>query len=210
MEDTTTIRNREQGTFDEARAKDAGTPPWDVFGRPDKPVAEYTAEESQAEAVNLARVYLARRRFEVGPELWPAPMSGRSYLVATDERGCAVVVRVRGRVRAGAGALGPQARPAPLAHGERRRGGGPGRRRRRGHSRPAPGAPAAPRGRRRLGRGLRASQGEGPRATGGLFSCVSVVWESWGVGPRSRPGHGARSPPSPAPCAPSYGGVRHP
>lgn len=115
MEDTATVQSRGQGTFDEVRAKDAGTPPWDVFGRPDKPVEEYTAGEAQAEAVNLARVYLARRGFEVGPELWPAPMSGRSYLTATDEHGCAVVVRVRGRVRAegGPGPEVPEAEPGP-------------------------------------------------------------------------------------------------
>lgn len=107
MAETATVKNSDTRGFDEARAKDAGTPPWDVFGRPDKPVAEYTAEEAQAEAVNLARVYLARRRFEVGPELWSAPMSGRGYLVATDEHGCAVIVRVRGRVRA-EGGPGPE------------------------------------------------------------------------------------------------------
>lgn len=115
MEETATVKNSDTRGFDEARAKDAGTPPWDVFGRPDKPVAEYSPEEAQAEAVNLARVYLARRGFEVAPGLWSAPMGGRGYLVATDEHGCAVVVRVRGRVRpeGGPGPEVPEAEQGP-------------------------------------------------------------------------------------------------
>lgn len=103
--------------FDEKRAKDAATPPWDAFARPHKPLCEYTTDELQQETMNLARVYLMRRGYGIEVTTWQAPGSERTYLVSRDECGVLVLVRVYGRMMAGkqmgAGPYVPEVKPSP-------------------------------------------------------------------------------------------------
>lgn len=83
-----------------ANAQDATVPPWDTFPRPQKPVAQYSAQEVGQEGEHLAQVYLMRRGYDICETNWRIK-SGEVDIVATEGGQEAVLVEVKTRLALG-------------------------------------------------------------------------------------------------------------